>query len=84
MRGVREIVAEPRVVAQLPPADVQHPGAGGVLERAVQAARGVRRLRLRRRAVRAPMWSGRIVMALQNRHSCRSSLTRRHLLKGNI
>lgn len=81
MRGVREIIAEPRVITQFPPADVQHSRAGGVLERAVQAARGVRRLGLRRRAARAPVRSGRIVMALQDR---RSSLTRRHLLKGNI
>lgn len=88
MRGVREIVAEPRVVTQFPPADVQHSGAGGVLERAVQAARGVRRRRrrrLRQRAVSAPVRSGWIMMmALQNHRGCRCSLTRSHLLKGNI
>lgn len=60
---IGEIVAHPRVLPQLPPAQVQYPRAHGILQSPVQASGRVVLL-LERCDARAPVRSGGIVMAL--------------------
>lgn len=64
---IRQIVAHPRVLPQLPAAQVEDPGADRILQSPVQAAGRVVLLLVRLLELvdaRAPVWSAGVVMAL--------------------
>lgn len=83
--SIGQIVAHPRVLPQLPPAQVQEPRAHGILQSPVQAAGRVVLLLVLVLAVPgAPVRSARVVMALKSTDSSHTSLTRRHFRKKEI
>lgn len=82
---VAQILAHPRVLPQLPAAQVEYPGAHGILQSPVQAAgRVVLLLVLVLAEARGPGRSAGVVMALKSRDSSHTSLTRRHFRKKEI
>lgn len=80
--SIGQIVAQARVLPQLPPAEVQNPRAHGILQNPVQAAGRVGLLLVLVLARSgAPVRSAGVVVALQSRDSSHTSLTGRHFRK---